>query len=160
MPGKGALSHFRLKVAGLRAWQALVSLLVKDQACREFVTWTGYDMDGVQYTSGFYVALRLRRSKSHELQRAGAHLLHTVLLHNDLKHSERITVAYVQGLCDYCHASDQEAACRAAKIILAIFNKVHDTGIRWTVSFCVCYEACISYFSSFAACFMHVMRGH
>jgi len=112
---------------------ACISLLKNDDACREFVKWSGFDNEGVKYNSGFYVAMRLRRSKSHELQRAGADLLHAVMLNHELRHSERINVDYIEGLCGYCQASDQDAAKKAAKILVAIFNKVHDTGIRWSV---------------------------
>jgi len=118
----------------LDACLACILLLKNDKACREFVQWSGFDNDGAKYTSGFNVALRLRRSKSYEVQRAGADLLQAVLLNHELKHSERITVEYIEGLCAYCQASDQEAAAKAAKILVAIFNKVHDTGIRWTVA--------------------------
>ena len=115
------------------ACQALISLLKKDEACREFVSWTGHDRDGVPYSSGFDVAFRLRRSKSAQLQRAGADVLHAVLVSPELKHTERITVEYIEGLCAYCQASDHMAACKAAKIVVAIFSKVLDTGIRWTI---------------------------
>jgi len=115
------------------ACEALVALFKNDQACREFVIWTGCDGNGVKFNSGFHVAFRLFRSKSHELQRMGADLLHTVLLCNQLKHAERISVEYISGLCQYCHASDVQAACKAAKTLVAIFHKVLDTGVRWTV---------------------------
>ena len=62
----------------------------------------GYDKNGVNYTSGFDVAMRQRRSKNPQLQRAGINLLSTVLLSNELKHSERISVEYIEGLCAYC----------------------------------------------------------
>ena len=115
------------------ACQALLGLLKKDEACREFVDWTGHDKDGTPYTSGFKVAFRLRRSKAAQLQRDGADVLHAVLVSSELKHPERITVEYIEGLCAYCQASDQIAACKAAKIVVALFAKVLDTGIWWTM---------------------------
>ena len=122
------------------ACEALVAQLNKqrsttsnsDLACREFVNWTGVDRQGMRFTSGFAVAFRLRKSKSRQLQRAGADLLHVVLLHPELKHIERISVDVMTGLSEYCKATDEEAACNAAKTMVAIFKKVLDTGILWT----------------------------
>ena len=59
-------------------------------------------------------------------------MIHDVLLSNELKHTERIAVPYIEGLCAYCLASDESAARLAGAQLVYAFH-MRAGGVRFTV---------------------------
>lgn len=114
------------------ALDAIGSLIKSRDACRELLGCKARDTKtGVEY-SGLGVIFRMKASKHAQSQRAAITVVSAVMTSDALKHAERLLPDYMEGLCGFGFASDEQTGIIAGKTLVNVMSMVLDQGIRWT----------------------------
>jgi hypothetical protein len=114
------------------ALDAIGSLIKSRDACRELLGWKGRDTKTGGEYSGLGVIFRMKSSKYAQAQKAAISVVSALLTSDALKHAERLLPDYMEGLCGFGYASDEQTGIIAGKTLVNVMSMVLDQGIRWT----------------------------